>query len=123
VVSQISGFCLERARFDSFVGRDGMGTACFKGRYRLSAGRHRDRVWPALSRYKRLPRKTDAWHQRSCSISAAKINRAIAKACLLIVLRRWDPMNPLDAWHVKQCDRAQRPPRYDPCELMAALAH
>lgn len=106
-------FRLERARFQEFVIR-GAGKMYFSGRPETPAGRHRDRVWPALSRYKRTRRKTDAWRRRSSSVSAAKVNRSIRRAALLSVLRRWDPMNPLDAWHIKQCDHAQRPPRYDP---------
>ena len=107
-------FALERACFKPFIDRDSADKVHFNGCHRPSTGRHRDRVWPALSRYKRLRRKTDAWRQRSCSISAIMVNRSIEKASLLTVLRRWDPMSSLDAWHIKQCDHAQRPPRYDP---------
>lgn len=109
-----SGFRLERAMFEPFVIRDGRGKVFFRARPPSAAGRHRDRVWPALSRYKRNRRKTDAWLQRSHPVSAIKVARSIEKAALLTVLRRWDVNSPLDAWHLKQCDHAQRPPRYDP---------
>lgn len=110
----MSGFVPERAGFEPFVRRDGTGKVHFNGRGRPSTGRHRDRVWPALSRYKQFRRKTDAWQQRSRSIASVKGNRSIDKASMLTVLRRWDPTTSLDAWHIKQCDHAQRPPRYDP---------
>ena len=109
----MGGFRLECARFQKFVVRDG-GKVTFTGHQGSSAGRYRDRVWPALSRYKQTRRKTDAWRQRLYPASFVKVNRSIEKASLLTVLRRWDPMRPLDAWHIKQCDHAQRPPRYDP---------
>jgi hypothetical protein len=108
------GFALERSRFSPFVLRDGGGKVHFSGRHRSSARRHRERIWPALSRYKKTRRKTDAWWQRSCPVPTVKLNRSIEKAALLTVLRRWDPICALDAWHLKQCDHAQRPPRYDP---------
>src|SRR5271165_6669805 len=109
----MGGFRLECARFQEFVVRDDE-KVTFTSHHGSSAGRHRDRVWPALSRYKRTRRKTDAWRQRSYPVSFVKVNRSIEKAALLNVLRRWDPMSTLDAWHIKQCDHAQRPPRYDP---------
>jgi hypothetical protein len=109
----MDGFGLQRAEFQEFAIRDG-GKVRFRVRCASSEGRHRERVWPALSRYKQTRRKTDAWRRRSYPASFAKVNRSIKKASLLTVLRRWDPMSPLDAWHIKQCDHAQRPPRYDP---------
>ncbi len=71
--------------------------------------RHRERVWPALSRYKRRHHK-----RRWVGHRHARIQRAIKRAALLSVLRRWDPMSPLEAWHMKRCDHAQRPAQYDP---------
>ena len=110
----MAGFRLERAQFDPFVVRDGNGKVLLKSRQHSRKERHRDRVWPALSRYKRFRRKTKAWRLRSWPFSVVKVDQSIDKAALLTVLRRWDPMNALDAWHLKQCDHAQRPPRYDP---------
>jgi hypothetical protein len=47
-------FATHRARFDGFVWRDVDGRVHFVGQWRSpTARRHRDRVWPALSRYKR----------------------------------------------------------------------
>jgi hypothetical protein len=74
------------------------------------------RVWPALSRYKRKRRKTDAWRRRRSSAAGVKATCSIEKAALLSVLRRWCPMSRLEAWHMAVCDHAQRPPRYDPGE-------
>lgn len=111
---QQSRFRLERARFDPFVWHDDTGNARFSGRQQPTKGRHRDRVWPALSRYKRVRRKTGSWCDRAGPATWMKMTRSIDKAALLTVLRRWDPMSSLEAWHIKQCDHAQRPPRYDP---------
>ncbi len=110
----MTGFRLERAQFDPFIIRDGKGKVRFKNCHHSCQGQHRDRVWPALSRYKQFRQRTKLWRQRSSPLSAIRVNRSIDKAALLTVLRRWDPMSALDAWHLKQCDHAQRPPRYDP---------
>jgi hypothetical protein len=104
----LTGFHLERATFDPFVCRDAAGLVQF-GDQRSTTGRHRDRVWPALSRYKRHRDKA-LW----CSSRHTRSNRSIEAASLLTVLRHWYPCHPLVTWHIRQCDRAQRPPRYDP---------
>ena len=53
-------FHLERATFDPFVWCDGAGMVRFYGQ-RSTTGRHRERVWPALTRYKRHRRKAAEW--------------------------------------------------------------
>jgi hypothetical protein len=109
-------FALDHVTFDEFVWRDGAGRVHFASQRQLPiAKRHRDRVWPALSRYKRpRARKTDAWRRRRSSVSGIKTTCSIEKAAMLSVLRRWCPDSRLDAWHMAACDHAQRPPRYDP---------
>jgi hypothetical protein len=109
-------FATHRARFDEFVWRDVDGRVHFVGRWRSpTARRHRDRVWPALSRYKRpRARKTAAWHRHRSSVAGVKTTCSIDKAALLSVLRRWCPMCRLEAWHITVCDHAQRPPWFDP---------
>ena len=104
----MTGFHLERATFAPFVWRDAGGRVRFHGQ-RSTTGQHRDRVWPALSRYKRHRHKA-LW----CSWRHARTNRSIAAAALLMVLRRWCPTSRLEAHHTDTCDHAQRPPRYDP---------
>jgi hypothetical protein len=104
----MSGFHLERATFDPLIWRDAAGRVHFTGQG-PTTGRHRERVWPALSLYKR------SRHRRHwCSSRHARVNRSIEVASLLTVLRRWCPYNRLDAHHTDTCDHAQRPPRYDP---------
>ena len=103
------GFNLEHATFDPFVGRDAAGLVQF-GDQRPTTGRHRDRVWPALSRYNKRHRHK----ARRCSPRHARTTRSIEAASLLTVLRHWYPCHPLVTWHIRQCDRAQRPPRNDP---------
>jgi hypothetical protein len=110
-------FCsrgLWAADFDEFVWRDHNGKVHFQDQHPSGKTRHRQRVWPALSRYKRVRMK----HEKYCSqekycgrASSQRQCRAIDRASLLSVLRRWDPMNPLMAWHIKRCDQAQRPSR------------
>jgi hypothetical protein len=109
-------FALVRATFDEFVWRDGAGRVHFASQQQLPiARRHRDRVWPALSRYKRpRARKSDEWHRRRSSLSGIRTSRSIDKAAILSVLRHWCPISRLDAWHTVACDHAQRPSRYDP---------
>jgi hypothetical protein len=102
------GFHLEPASFDEFVLRNRDGHAHFHGQC-PTKGRHRDRVGPALSRDKRV-RKKSRW----LSPQHTRVFRAIDRAARLLVLRRWDPYNPLLARHITVCDHAQRPPRYDP---------
>jgi hypothetical protein len=109
VETGLSGFHLEHAMFDQFVWRDAAGRVRFEGRIPATGKRHRDRVWPALSRYKRYRRK-----KRWSAHRHARMNRAIDASSLLTVLRRWMPLNPLEARHMAVCDHAQRPPRYDP---------
>jgi len=104
----VSGFHLERAEFDELVWRDATGRVHFRGQT-PTKGRHRERVWPALSRYKRCRDKA-LW----LSPRHARMNRSIEAASLLTVLRRWCPYNRLEARHIDVCDHAQRPPRYDP---------
>jgi hypothetical protein len=104
----MSGFHLERATFDPFLWRDAAGRANFIGQ-RPTTGRHRDRVWPALSRSKRHRHKAER-----CSPQHARTNRSIEAAARLAVSRRWCPCNRLEAHHTDACDHAQRPPRYDP---------
>jgi len=84
---------------------------CFAGQY-ATEGRHRDRVWPALSRYKRarLQRKYRRQPPRQW-----RATKAIERASKLVVLRRLAPFNLLDVWRGKRCDLAQRTPRYDRC--------
>ena len=97
------------ACFDELCWRDEAGKVCFAGQH-ATAGRHRDRIWPALSRYKRAPlRRRQRWQ----GPRQRRATKAIEQASQLTVLRRWCPLNPLEAWHGKQCDLAQRPPRYD----------
>jgi hypothetical protein len=97
------------ACFDEFVSRDAASRAHFEGQ-RPTKGRHRERVWPALSRYKDQRRlKKERWRPHRF----ARQNRALERASLLTILRRWYPMHPLDARHTLICDLAQRPPRYD----------
>jgi hypothetical protein len=97
----------KHAAFDQFV------VCCDTGtRYRdqrPTKGRHHDRVWPALSRYKRHRHKA-----RWCSHRHASANRAIEASSMLTVLKHWYPCHPLEAWHMRAADRAQRPPRFDP---------
>jgi hypothetical protein len=109
-------FTPHRATFDEFVWRDGAGRVHFASQRLLPiARRHRDRVWPALSRYKRPhARKSDEWHRRHSSVSGIRTSSSIDKAALLSVLRHWCPISRLDAWHMTACDHAQRPPRFDP---------
>jgi hypothetical protein len=102
------GFHLEHAEFDPFAWRDAAGRVHFEGQ-RPTEGRHRERVWPALSRYRRIRHKA-----RWCSPQHARMNRSIEAASMLTVLRRWCPYNRLEAYHTNTCDHAQRPPRYDP---------
>jgi hypothetical protein len=97
----------ERAVFDEFVRRDHVGRVHFEGQH-STTGRHRDRVWPALSRYKRHRQKH--WWQPHW---AARNDRSLGAASLLTILRRWYPTNPLEARHMLICDLAQRPPRLD----------
>ena len=104
----MAGFYLDRATFDPFIWRDGAGRVRFYGQ-RSTTGRHRERVWPALTRYKRRRRRS-VWS----SPQHARTNRSIEAAALLTVLRRWRPCNRLEAHHTDVCDHAQRPPRYDP---------
>jgi hypothetical protein len=97
------------ATFDEFVSRDAYGRAHFEGQ-RPTKGHYRDRVWPALSRYKDQRRKDKRrwnpyWFESK--------NRALERASLLTILRRWYPCHPLDARHTLICDLARRPPRYD----------
>jgi len=101
---------VDRAHCDQFCWRDATGSVRFAGQ-RPTSGRHRDRVWPALSRYKRVRTKKREWRT---SHRAERFSRALNAASLLTVLRHWYPCHPLEAWHIRQCDRAQRPPRYDP---------
>ena len=107
-------FDLDHAAFDQFVWRDDAGRGHFSGQSPTIKRRHRDRVWPALSRYKRRRRKTDEWQRHRSSLAGVKTTRSIEKAALLGVLRRWCPISRLEAWHMAVCDHAQRPPRYDP---------
>jgi hypothetical protein len=107
-------FYLDHATFDEFVWRDGARRRHFAGQSPTIKGRHSDRVWPALSRYKRMRRKTDEWQRHRSSVAGVKTNCSIEKAALLSVLRRWCPISRLEAWHMAVCDHAQRPPRYDP---------
>lgn len=100
------------AHFDEFVWRDQDGVR-FANRVASESKRHHDRVWPALARYKRVRQTTERWHNRVCPARIMKLSQHLEAACLLTVLRRWDPCNPLERWHITQCDRAQRPPRYD----------
>jgi hypothetical protein len=108
--------------FDEFVWRDSKGAVWFAGSgwdkpKDPKVKRHHDRVWPALSRYKRERWRIKAKHQQFRKYTASRFerqNRAMAKASLLTVLRRWYPTHPLDWYHGRICDRAQRPPRYDP---------
>lgn len=100
---------LDCASFDPFVWHDLDGRVHFEGQIPAKGKRHRDRVWPALSRYKRYRRK-----KRWVSARGARMDRALDASSLLTVLRRWMPMNPLEARHMAVCDHAQRPPRYDP---------
>jgi hypothetical protein len=96
------------ACFDEFLQRY-QGQARFEGR-RPTQGRHRDRVWPALSRYKRRRRR---YREPGYSHRAARVSRLIERACLLAVLRKWCPGNPLETHHMIACDLAQRPPQLD----------
>jgi len=36
------------------------------------------------------------------------------KTAYLMMLWRWYPCSSLEAWHIRQCDRVQRPARFDP---------
>jgi hypothetical protein len=94
----IAGYC--KAEFDEFSWRDAAGIVLFAGRSPTS-GRHRDRVWAALSRYKRVRRPKRRLRTPS---RVARVSRAIKRAAHLSVLRRWDPCHPLDAWHTQQSD-------------------
>jgi hypothetical protein len=97
------------ACFDEFVRHEADGRTHFEGQ-RPTKGRHRERVWPALSRYKNRQRK----HKRSWNPHRfARENRALEHASLLTVLRRWYPCHPLEARQMLVCDLAQRPPRYE----------
>jgi hypothetical protein len=108
-------FYLDHTAFDEFVWRDGAGRRHFAGQSPTIKRRHRDRVWPALSRYKRTrARKSDEWHRRHSSLSEIRTSYSIDKAAMLSVLRHWCPISRLDAWHMTACDHAQRPPRFDP---------
>jgi len=95
------------ASFDEFIVHDRRGGVQFacqgnKGK------RHRNRVWPALSRYKRI-REKRVWQ----SAKNARDTRLLEWTSLLTVLRKWAPENPLFVRHGTICDLAQRPPRYD----------
>jgi hypothetical protein len=97
------------ACFDEFVSRDAAGRTHFEGQ-RPTKGRHRERVWPVLSRYKdQRQRKKEPLDPHRF----ARQDRLLERASLLTILRRWYPMHPLDARHTLTCDLAQRPPRYD----------
>jgi hypothetical protein len=88
----MTGFHLERATFDPFVCRDAAGLVQFGDQ---RSKRHRDKA---------------LW----CSSRHTRSNRSIEAASLLTVLRHWYPCHPLVTWHIRRCDRAQHPPRYDP---------
>ena len=96
------------ADFDEFVIRDRRGGVLFASRQYRAGKRHRDRVWPALSRYKRI-REKRVWQ----SAKNARDTRLLEWTSLLTVLRKWAPENPLFVRHGTICDLAQRPPRYD----------
>ena len=96
-----------RAEFDEFTWKQD-GVARFVDQRPTSKHRHRDRVWPALSRYKRV-RHPKRWTGHS----AERMNRRIDAASLLTILRKWYPVHPLAARHTMICDLAQRPPRLD----------
>lgn len=102
------------AGFDELILHKVDGTSRFRGQ-RSTKGRHRDRVWPALSRYKNQ-RQIKLWSPFSAYSTprTTRLSKALRQASLLTVRRRWMPLNPLEAWHVKRCDQAQRPSRYDP---------
>jgi hypothetical protein len=106
-VGNIWHWHMERAEFDEFLWRDHAGRAHFHHQC-STKGRHRDRVWPALSHYKRVRHKR-CWEPHW----AVRNSRSIDAASLLTILRRWYPCHPLDARHTLICDLAQRPPRYD----------
>jgi hypothetical protein len=102
-------YSIYHATFDEFLSRDDDGRTHFDGQH-PTKDRHRDRVWPALSRYKHQHRRRRPryWNPHW----AARQNRALRRACRLTVLRRWYPMHPLEARTSLICDLAQRPPRY-----------
>jgi hypothetical protein len=96
------------ATFDPFVWRDTDGRVHFEGQH-PTKGRHRDRVWPALSRYKdQRRRKREPWVEHWLQ----RKSRALHYASRLTILRKWYPVHPLDAYHTLRCDLAQRPARY-----------
>jgi hypothetical protein len=96
------------ATFDEFVSRDHNGRAHFEGQH-PTQGRHRERVWPALSRYKNQRRvKKEHWHPHRL----ARQNHLLKAASRRTVLRKWFAIHPLEARTLLIADLAQRPPRY-----------
>jgi hypothetical protein len=98
------------ASFDEFVERDRDGRACFEGQRPTESKRHRERVWPALSRYKRIRlRRCPRFHPWPASRIVVQPKR-LKRASWLTVRRGWYPCHPLVVRHMRVCDLAQRPP-------------
>jgi hypothetical protein len=102
-------YSVYHAVFDEFVRREHNGRAHFTDQ-RSTKGRHRDRVWPALSRYKNQRRlKKESWDPHWI----ARQERMLEAASRLTILRKWYPCHPLAARNLLISDLAQRPPRYE----------
>jgi hypothetical protein len=101
------------ASFDEFIWRDWDGRVRFEGQRPTEAKRHRERVWPAPSRYKRARLKrcaTQRFHPWPAARSIVASQR-MDFASWLTVRRGWYPCHPLSVQHLRACDLAQRPPR------------
>jgi hypothetical protein len=99
------------AAFDEFIWRDHDGRARFEGQRPTEPKRHRERIWPALSRYRRTRRKRrlrfHPWPASRVIVQSKRMDFA----SWLTVRRGWFPCHPLSVQHMRACDLAQRPPR------------
>src|SRR5512137_644793 len=104
---------IERAKLDPFIERGADGRVWFANRIRAE-GRFADRVWPVFrnARIERKPLRKPT----HTSVIARKASAAITKAAALSEVRRWIPMNPLQAYAMRVEDAriAQRARRQTP---------
>ena len=82
---------LHHAEFDSYVTHLN-GEVRFANQER-TGNRHRDRVYPVLSRSKRHRQRREPLY----GVCVEKVSRSIERASYIAAARRWLPCNPLTA--------------------------